>query len=97
MSIPDSFPALSRTWLLLVILTLISLGLGEWFHSAGWLPLLVAAIVWIKGFAVARHFIESQLAHPFIRRVLQSFIAFAPVALVLTSYFGGTFARWATL
>jgi len=88
---------LTAAWLALVALTLISLGLGQWFHGAAWLPLLVAAIVWIKGTLVAHQFIESKLAHPFIARVLAGFIAFTPIALVLTAFFGGQFARWATL
>lgn len=93
----SSLRPLTTAWLALVALTLISLGLGQWFHGAPWLPLLVAAIVWIKGTLVARQFIESRLAHPFIARVLAGFIAFTPIALVLTAFFGGQFARWATL
>ena len=46
---------------------------------------------------VARYFIEVQVAHPFIRRLLQIFIAIAPLALILTAFFGDTLARWATL
>lgn len=98
----DKYPAtalgpLTYAWLALVALTLLSLGLGQWFHGAAWLPLLVAVIVWLKGALVARCFIESHIAHPFIRRVLNGFVAFTPVALVLTAFFGGQFARWATL
>jgi hypothetical protein len=70
---------LTVAWLALVALTLISPALGRWFHGADGLPLLVAAIVWIKGWLVARHFIEARLAHPFIARVLAGFIAFAPL------------------
>ena len=88
---------LTLTWLALVALTLLSLGLGQWFHGAAWLQLLVAGIVWIKGWLVAQKFIEAELAHPFIRRVLKGFIAFTPVALVLTAFYGRQFARWATL
>lgn len=84
-------------WLALAALTLVSLGLGQWFRGAVWLQLLVAAIVWVKGLLVARHFIEADLAHPFIRRVLLAFVAFTPLALVLVSFFGSHFARWATL
>ncbi len=51
-------------WLALVALTLFSLVLGQWFHSAAWLQILVAAIVLIKGHLIARRFIESELAHP---------------------------------
>ena len=88
---------LTYAWLGLVVLTLLGLGLGQWFRGVSWQPLVVAAIVWIKGWLVCRHFIESQLAHPFITRILRAFILFAPIALVLTAFFGSQFARWATL
>ena len=88
---------LTLAWLALVVLTLLSLELGQWLHGFAGLPLLVAAIVWIKGTLVARHFIEAQIAHPFIRNVLRIFIAFAPLALILLAFFGREFARWATL
>ena len=88
---------LATAWLVLVALTLLSLGLGQWFHGAPWMPLLVAAIVWIKGLLIARQFIEARLAHAFIARVLRGFIAFTPIALVLTAFFGSQFARWASL
>ncbi len=84
-------------WLALVVLTLVSLGLGEWFHGAAWLPVLVAAIVWIKARLVTQQFLEARLAHPFIARVLAGFIAFTPVALLLTAFFGRQLAQWATL
>ena len=93
----DRFRVLTAAWLGLVALTLVGLGLGEWFREARWLPLLVAAIIWLKGALVARCFIESHVAHPFIARLLQGFIAIAPVALILTAFFGDTLARWATL
>lgn len=88
---------LAATWLALVALTLASLFLGQWLHGLAALPLLVAAIVWLKGWLIARHFIETHLAHPFIRRVTQAFIAFTPFALLLTVFFGHQFVRWATL
>ncbi len=93
----DHSRSLTYAWLGLVALTLVSLGLGEWFRDADWLPLLVAAIIWIKGTAVAFRFIEIGVTHPFIRRVVQAFIAIPPLALLATAYFGGTLARWATL
>ncbi len=88
---------LTYAWLALVLLTLISLILGQRFHGASWLPFTVAAIVWIKGTLVARQFIESKQTHPFIARVLAGFIAFTPIALLMTALFGSQFARWATL
>ena len=93
----DHFSRLTAAWLILVALTLVSLGLSEWFRDVRWLPLLVAAIIWIKGALVARCFIESHVAHPFIARVLSVFIAISPLALIATAFFGGTLARWATL
>ena len=93
----DHFFFFSAAWLILVALTLVSLGLSEWFREVRWLPLLVAAIIWLKGALVARCFIESHVVHPFIARVLSVFIAISPLALIATAFFGGTLARWATL
>jgi hypothetical protein len=93
----DHFFQLTAAWLALLALTLVSLGLSEWFRAADWLPLLVAAIIWFKGAVVARCFIESHVAHPFIARVLRTFIALAPLALIATAFYGTTLARWATL
>lgn len=93
----DHFPLITTAWLTLVALTLLSLGLGHWFHGAAWLPLLVAVIIWLKGKLIARQFIESHIAHPFIAQVLNAFIAFTPIALLLIAFFGTQFARWATL
>ncbi|ENO97145.1 hypothetical protein C667_10305 [Thauera phenylacetica B4P] len=59
--------------------------------------MIVAAIIWIKGHLVARHFIEAERAHPFLRNVLRFFIAFTPIAIVLTTFFGDRFARFVTL
>ena len=50
----DHFSRLTAAWLILVALTLVSLGLSEWFREVRWLPLLVAAIIWLKGALVAR-------------------------------------------
>ncbi|WP_202962675.1 hypothetical protein [Herminiimonas sp. CN] len=75
-------------WLGLLALTAVSLIMGNRFGHAPWMPLLVALIIWIKGTLVARYFIESHQAHPFIAVMLRIFIAFAPAALVLTAFFG---------
>lgn len=93
----DHFFQLTAAWLALIALTLVSLGLSEWFRAADWLPLLVAAIIWFKGALVARCFIEAHVAHPFIARVVKTFIALAPLALIATAFHGATLARWATL
>jgi len=90
----SSSPALPIfPWLALLLLTFLSLGLGEWFRGAAWLPVLVAAILWGKGALVARHFIESHRAHPFIIWLLRIFIALTPLLLLLTSFFGRPVAR----
>ena len=76
---------LASAWLVLVVLTLLSPLIGHWFNGGAWLQVLVAAIVWIKGRIVAKRFIETDSAHPFIRNVLAGFIAFTPLALVGTA------------
>ena len=92
-----SYRPLVTTWLTLVGLTIVSVLLSQWLHGGAWLQLLVAAIVWLKGDLIARHFVETRIAHPFIRRVTHYFIAFTPVALVLTAFFGKEFARFASI
>ena len=84
-------------WLALLLLTFLSIGFGEWFRSASWLPLLVAAVIVVKGGLVARYFIESNLAHPFIVWLLRIFIAFAALSLLATALFPGNIARWTTI
>ena len=92
-----SLRPLVLTWLALVALTLVSPQLGNGLGGQDTVQLIVAAIIWIKGHLVARHFIEAELAHPFLRNVLRFFIAFAPIAIVVTTFFGDRFARFATL
>ncbi|SCZ52160.1 hypothetical protein [Thiohalomonas denitrificans] len=94
---PLSFAFLTMAWLALVALTLLSLGLGEWFGAAPWLPLLMAAVMWAKGIIVAGCFIESGVAHPFIRHLVRIFVALSPLALVITAFFGDDIARWSAL
>lgn len=93
----DTFRPMLAAWSALVALTLASLALGIWFHNNRWLPALVAVIIWVKGALVAGRFIESHLAHPFIRRLLGAFILFAPIVLAVTSFFADAIARWTTL
>ena len=97
MQVSTELKPITWAWLALVVLTLLSLELGQWLHGVAWLQFVVAAIIWLKGTLVARSFIESQIAHPFIRNVLRVFIAFAPLALILIVFFGREFARWTTL
>ena len=90
MNTPQRLPStrlapLVFAWLALITLTLLSLGLGEWLRDAPGLPALVAAIVWFKAWLVADYFLETPLSH--------AFIAFAPIALVLTDMFGRQFAE----
>ena len=92
-----SLRPLVRTWLALVGLTLVSPQLGDGVGGQEAMQLIVAAIIWIKGHLVARHFIEAERAHPFLRNVLRFFIAFTPIAIVLTTVFGANFARFASL
>ena len=81
-------------WAGLVILTLLTIGLGEWFRGLPGLILPVAAIIWLKAWLVARYFLETPLARTFIRRLVWIFIAFAPIALVITDLFGRQLAKW---
>ncbi len=84
-------------WFSLILLTFVSLGLGEWLRQGTWLYVLVAAVIWFKAWVVARYFLETRLSHTFIRRLTWVFIAFVPVALVLTVTFGREFAEWIKL
>jgi hypothetical protein len=54
-------------------------------------------VVWLKAWLVARYFLEAPQCHVFIRRVIWTFTAFAPLALVLTDLFGQQFALWLQL
>lgn len=72
-------------WLGLLALSFAGLLLGEWFGHTAWMPLLVAAIIWVKGSLVAHYFIESHTAHPFVGWLLRVFIAVVPLALVVTA------------
>lgn len=88
---------LAFTWLGLTLLTLGSVALGEWMHGMSGLPIMVAAIVWLKAWLVARYYLEVRLSRRFIRWLVWVFIAFAPLALVFTDLFGQRFAAWAQL
>lgn len=84
------------TWLALVVLTLVSPFIGDGLLGPHAVPWIVAGIIWIKGSLVARQFIESGLVHPFIRNVLRFFVAFTPIAIVVTTVFGDGFVRFAS-
>lgn len=82
-----TLPVPLLAWLGLLALSFIGLVFGEHFGHTSWMPLLVAAIIWVKGTLVARYFIESHTAHPFVTWLLRVFIAVVPVALVVTAWF----------
>lgn len=88
---------LGGAWLVLLGLTALSLGLGVYWHGKGGLPLIVAGVLWLKGWLVVRYFLEVDSVHPFIRRVLLAFIAITPLCLAFTTLFAAQFARWASL
>ena len=84
-----SLVTLARVWLALVILSLLSLVLGEWVGSTNaWLPAAVSIIIWLKAWLVARYFLETYECIPYIRWLVLGFIGFAPVMLLLTDTFG---------
>lgn len=93
---PASAPPITAAWLGLVVLTLLGLAFARWLRDANWLPFAVAAVIWLKGTLVARCFLESHRAHPFIAWLLRGFVAFAALALLVTSLFPETLARWTT-
>ncbi|MEW9897596.1 hypothetical protein ABWL39_03005 [Chitinivorax sp. PXF-14] len=95
-TLSTSLAPLTYAWLGLLVLTITSLYLGQWFHGTPWLQLLVAAIIWVKGMLVARRFIEVEVTHPFIRRVVYVFVSVTPLALAMTAYFGTQLAHWAS-
>lgn len=94
---PAALTPLVLSWAALVCLTFLGLGLSEGGVRGAWFQLLVAALVWFKGWIVARYFVESHLAHPFIATVVRVFILCVPLALVVTALLGERFARLATL
>lgn len=92
-------PLVRRTlaWLALAGLTLLGLVLADGVPDRRLLAVVVAAVMWLKGVLVARAFLDTGRAHPFIRRGVAIFVAIAPLALLLTAFFGPAIARWATL
>lgn len=89
MTTPTKRPLPVQAWLALLTLTAISLLLGEKFGHAAWMPMLVASAIWLKGAVVARCFLESRTAHPFIGWLLRAFIAFVPLVLLVTTWLRG--------
>lgn len=87
-----SLTPLALVWLGLILLSLLSLVLGEWVGQTSWLPAAVGAVIWLKAWLVAHYFLEANQCVAFIRRLVLGFIAFAPIALVLTDTFGSQLA-----
>ncbi len=81
-------PVSLGAWLGLLTLSFTGLLVGEWFGHTPWMPLLVAAIIWVKGSLVARYFIESHTAHAYVTWLLRIFIAVVPIALVIIAILG---------
>lgn len=76
---------LTWAWMGLLFLTAVGLATGQMSGHASWLPALVALLIWLKGWIVARYFLNADEAHPFVTWLVRIFTAFAPVALILTN------------
>lgn len=79
-------------WIGLVTLTLASLAVITGFPARGWAACVVAAIAWIKGDLIARHFMEVHDAGPIFTRIVRVFVALAPLGLVATA--ANEFGPW---
>jgi caa(3)-type oxidase subunit IV len=90
-------PTLFGAWAALAAATFASLVLGEWLPPGEWLALLVALLIGLKAWLVARYYLETGNSHAFIRRLTWAFVAFVPLALVLTVAFGDRLAAWMSL
>lgn len=85
---PLKIDTFTWAWLALLALTAAGMLFGREFGHASWLPILVAGLIWLKGWVVARWFLQAGEAHPFVAWLVRIFIAFTPAALVLTSMLG---------
>lgn len=94
---PSRITPIAFAWLALILLTVTSIALGRWLQGLSVLPVLVATIIWLKAWLVARYYLEVRLSHTFIRWMVRVFIAFVPFALVITDLFGAQIAKWLTL
>ncbi|WP_420473494.1 hypothetical protein [Noviherbaspirillum sp. ST9] len=79
---------LTLAWLGLLFLSAAGLAAGLRAGHASWLPIIVAALIWLKGWLVTRYFLNAAEAHPYVTWLLRIFTAFAPAALVLTTTLG---------
>ncbi|MEA3274467.1 MAG: cytochrome C oxidase subunit IV family protein [Pseudomonadota bacterium] len=86
-----------KTWLLLVVLTLVGALLAE-TSGAGWpLALAVAGAVIVKGGLVIDHYMEMSRARASFRRALYVFSGIIAVMVLLTHEFGETIERITTI
>ncbi|QEL65625.1 hypothetical protein OTERR_21490 [Oryzomicrobium terrae] len=88
---------LTRTWLVLLALTLGGGFLGESHYGGIVLAVAAALLVAVKSRLVIVHFLELNQAHPRIRRVVGAYFAAMPALMVLTALAGPQIVRWTSL
>lgn len=69
-------------WLGLLLLTGLSILIGNRLHGQVGLQPLVAGVLWLKSWLVVRYFLEGRRIHFLFRRVLYGFIAITPLCLI---------------
>ena len=77
----------THAWLWLLCITVLCAALAV--TERGLLPWVgwgVAALVWVKAWLVADHYLEVADAAPVFRRIVHLFIAVVPLALVITAW-----------
>lgn len=90
-------PSAELTWVLLIALTFLGIGLGEGTGPGLWINLLVAAITALKGRLVIDQFMEIRAARPGIRRAVRAFGLLVPILILVLYFFGPQIARLTTL
>ena len=76
-------------WLLMVVLTCLSVLAAHEAHtgaSRAWMTAAVALIAWGKGLLLIRHFLESHRAGAVFHRIVLGFAALAPLALLVSGW-----------
>lgn len=86
---PSQKKTLVYAWLGLLLLTMAGLLVGRSWGHASWLPVLVAGLIWTKGWVVSQYFLNKDDAHPYVAWLVRIFTAFAPAALLLTDALSG--------
>jgi len=85
---PLSLSATTLAWLLLCVLSVLSVVMAAQSHTGFArmvLTLLVAALAWAKARVLLRHYLEVQRAGPVFARLLQGFSGLVPVGLALSA------------